>query len=109
MNDVQLPLETPAHTETEYFTDPRAAVDRLKELYDRSSRFLTDHFVHTLGGEQPKARYRAFYPEVRLTTTSHTKAIRGSPLGMSRCRAPMPRRSPGPTCSSTICANSWAC
>ncbi|MBA4492299.1 AMP nucleosidase [Paracoccus sp. S1E-3] len=74
MNDEQLQLETPAPAAPESFTDPRAAVERLKELYDRSSGFLTDRFIHTLGGEKPGARYRAFYPEVRLATTSHTTA-----------------------------------
>ena len=35
--------------------------------------FLLDHFQQTLLGRKPKARYRAFYPEVRLTVTSHSK------------------------------------
>ena len=73
MNDKILPLETPAPVEREYFTDPAAAVDRLCALYDRAAAFLTEHFLATLGGEAPAARYRAFYPEVRLTTTSHSK------------------------------------
>ncbi len=74
MNKEQLPLHMPDPVETEYFTDAGKAVSRLKELYDRSSGFLTEHFVRSLGGERPTASYRAFYPEVRMTTTSHTKA-----------------------------------
>ncbi|MFV0293451.1 MAG: AMP nucleosidase [Paracoccus sp. (in: a-proteobacteria)] len=74
MNDNILPLETPATVQRETFTDPDAAVGRLIELYKTASGFLTEHFLACLGGEQPKARYRAFYPEVRLTTTSHTQA-----------------------------------
>ncbi|WBU60365.1 AMP nucleosidase [Paracoccus albus] len=73
MNDKILPLKTPRPVEQEYFTDPAAAVERLCELYDRASGFLTEHFVASLGGRQPEARYRAYYPEVRLTTTSHSK------------------------------------
>ena len=73
MNDDFLPLETPDAVERDYFSDPKAAVQRLAELYDRASGFLTERFVACLGGERPKARYRAFYPEVRLTTTSHSK------------------------------------
>ncbi|MDO5641806.1 MAG: AMP nucleosidase [Paracoccus sp. (in: a-proteobacteria)] len=72
MTDKILPLETPGQAETEYFTDPAAAVDRLTQLYDRSAAFLTDHFLDTLGGGHPKARFRAFYPEVRLITTVHS-------------------------------------
>ncbi|MFV0410142.1 MAG: AMP nucleosidase [Paracoccus sp. (in: a-proteobacteria)] len=74
MNDNILPIETPASVERAYFTDADAAVKRLEELYNISSGFLTEHFVATLGGEKPQARYRAFYPEVRLTTTSHVQA-----------------------------------
>ncbi|AXC49270.1 AMP nucleosidase [Paracoccus suum] len=68
-----LPVETPDPVEREQFTDPAAAVARLIELYERSAGFLLDRFVSTLGGAPPRARYRAFYPEVRLTTTSHAK------------------------------------
>ncbi len=68
-----LPVETPGSVEREFFDDPKAAVQRLIELYDRSSEFLLDRFVATLGGQRPSARYRAFYPEVRLTTSVHSK------------------------------------
>ncbi|AUM74908.1 AMP nucleosidase [Paracoccus jeotgali] len=74
MNHKQLRLETPPLVEREYFTDPQHAVDRLRGLYDQAANFLTQHFLRALGGEAPQARYRAFYPEVRLTTTSHVKA-----------------------------------
>ncbi|WP_299910677.1 AMP nucleosidase [uncultured Paracoccus sp.] len=67
-----LPVETPPAAPREQFTDAKAAVARLEELYHESTQFLLDHFVETLKGGKPKARYRAFYPEVRLTTTSHT-------------------------------------
>ncbi|MDO5605397.1 MAG: AMP nucleosidase [Paracoccus sp. (in: a-proteobacteria)] len=73
MNDQYLPLETPEPVGRAYFTDPDQAVDRLIELYDLSSGFLTERFVACLGGERPAARYRAYYPEVGLTTTSHAK------------------------------------
>ena len=67
-----LPVETPGSVEREYFTDPTAAVDRLTELYDRATEWLSARFVACLGGEEPHARFRAFYPELRLTTASHT-------------------------------------
>lgn len=64
---------TPEDTGPEQFTDPEAAVARLEQLYQEGTDFLSGHFVKTLQGEAPKARYRAFYPEVRLTTTSHSQ------------------------------------
>ncbi|MBV0891150.1 AMP nucleosidase [Paracoccus sp. Z118] len=68
-----LPVETPPAVERRFFDDPVAAVDRLVELYDRSSAFLLDRFLETLAGGEPAARFRAFYPEVRLTTALHSQ------------------------------------
>ena len=68
-----LPVETPEPVERAFFDDPKAAVARLVELYDRASQFLLDRFLATLGGAPPQARYRAFYPEVRLTTSVHSQ------------------------------------
>ena len=68
-----LPVETPDPVERAFFDDPKAAVDRLIELYDRASQYLLDRFLATLGGAPPQARYRAFYPEVRLTTSVHSQ------------------------------------
>lgn len=68
-----LPLETPPQAKRLYATDPVEAVDRLIELYDRSAQFLLEHFQACLTGKPPRARYRAFYPEIRLTTTRHSQ------------------------------------
>lgn len=68
-----LPIETPATVQREQFGDPAAAVTRLRELYDASTDFLLEHFARVLEGEEPTARYRAFYPDLRLTVTSHSK------------------------------------
>jgi AMP nucleosidase len=59
--------ETPDH---EFFSDPAAAVDRLIELYEIASNFLCQRFNDALNTGQPDVRYRAYYPEIRLTTTS---------------------------------------
>lgn len=66
-----LPVETPEPVEREIFTTPEAAVQRLTALYDRATGFLHQHFVETLNGVRPKARYRAFYPELRLSVAHH--------------------------------------
>ena len=74
MIDPALPVETPPSAGAEAFTDADAAVARLHELYDAAVGFLTEHFAAALQGAAPHARYRAFYPEIRITVTSHAKA-----------------------------------
>jgi len=72
--DHTLPVETAPVRAAESFTDPEAAVTRLEELYAEATAFLLDGFNRTLTGGRPGARMRAFYPEVRITTSSHMKA-----------------------------------
>lgn len=72
--DHTLPVETAPVRAAESFTDPEAAVARLEELYAEATAFLLDGFNRTLTGGRPGARMRAFYPEVRITTSSHMKA-----------------------------------
>ncbi|MFD0859475.1 AMP nucleosidase [Roseovarius aquimarinus] len=52
------------------FTDAVAAVDHLCALYDEAVSFLRKGFTEALSGPQPAHRIRAFYPEIRLTTSS---------------------------------------
>lgn len=68
-----LPVETPEPAPREQFTDPAAAVARLQHLYSEATGFLLTHFQRLVGGAHPDARFRAFYPELRLTIASHTK------------------------------------
>ena len=68
--DPNLPILTPPVPDPEEFTDAAAAVDRLKELYQSASDFLCARFGEVISKGMPDARYRAFYPEIRLTTTS---------------------------------------
>ncbi len=69
-----IPMETPPAHAAEEFTDAAAAVARLKQLYDQSVAFLCDRFSKALARGMPPARFRAFYPEIRITTTSFAKA-----------------------------------
>ncbi|PTE23701.1 AMP nucleosidase [Cereibacter changlensis] len=68
------PLLTPTPTEAEAFTDPAAAVARLEELYFAATEFLSLQFSEAVTRGRPKTRVRAYYPEIRLTTTSFTRA-----------------------------------
>ncbi|WP_425071887.1 AMP nucleosidase [Sagittula sp. S175] len=69
----QLDLETPAAPEPELFDDPRAAVDRLCELYEQAATFLRDRFLQAMNEGHPGKRLRAYYPEVRFSVASFAK------------------------------------
>ena len=69
-----LSIVTPDVPDAEVFTDAKAAVKRLQELYQTAVSFLSRNFEATLAADAPKARYRAYYPEIRFVTTSHSKS-----------------------------------
>jgi AMP nucleosidase len=66
-------IQTPQAIPTEAFTDAKSAVSRLEEIYEQSTRFLRDRFEAFLNGEVPTTRARAFYPLVRVTTSTHAR------------------------------------
>lgn len=61
---------TPDAAHPEAFRDPKAAVAQLIELYEQATTFLCERFSETMKSGHPGHRYRAFYPEIRITTTS---------------------------------------
>lgn len=63
-------IQTPDLPQSEVFTDAGAAVARLQELYDGAVHFLQQKFAQAMAEGDARVRYRAFYPEVRITTTS---------------------------------------
>ena len=66
-------LETPAAPPPESFTDAAEAVARLEQLYTEATRFLCDRFLEVMRSGAPDHRIRAYYPEIRLTTTTYTQ------------------------------------
>ncbi len=64
---------TPKYHKREQFTDPVGAVELLRKLYDQSVSFLCDEFMASLTGTSPGHRIRAFYPEIRITTSTFTQ------------------------------------
>jgi len=58
---------------TQSLTDAGSAIGRLKEIYERNTRFLRDHFEAYVNGKPPVARVRATYPFVRIATSSHVR------------------------------------
>ncbi len=69
-----LPIESPTGPKDEQFEDANAAVARLQELYNMAVEFLCDRFLNTLKTGEASVRYRAYYPEIRITTTSYAKS-----------------------------------
>jgi AMP nucleosidase len=56
------------------FHDAGEAVAYLVELYDAATGFLREKFRDVVqDGGMPPARYRAFYPEIRITTTTYSQ------------------------------------
>jgi len=61
---------TPDLPGTEVFTEADAAVERLERLYEGSAQFLCQRFSEALAKGPPAQRVRAYYPEIRVTTSS---------------------------------------
>jgi AMP nucleosidase len=72
-SDQNMQILSPVPMEPEDFTNADAAVDRLQALYEQATEFLSHHFSAAVLGPRPQGRIRAFYPEIRLTTTSYAK------------------------------------
>jgi AMP nucleosidase len=66
-------IQTPQAIATEAFTDAAAAIGRLEEIYERNTKFLRDQFEAYANGEVAGTRVRAFYPFVRMTTSTHAR------------------------------------
>jgi len=67
------PIETiasPEPVQRRSFNDAREAVAACKAIYDRNTAFLREAFVRVAEKGESDCRYRAFYPEVSLSTGS---------------------------------------
>jgi AMP nucleosidase len=67
------PIESVASPEPfarQSFTDATEAVAMLRVLYERNTAFLRDSFKKLAEGDHSPQRFRAFYPEVSMTTSS---------------------------------------
>ena len=66
-------ISTPPAFEPKPFTDAKAAITALKMLYERNTSFLRKAFEGIAQGKPPQGRFRAFYPQLRFTTTSYDR------------------------------------
>jgi AMP nucleosidase len=64
---------TPETVEAKDFNDATKAVDQLEKLYAQATNYLCKAFSKALTDGAPEGRVRAFYPEVRITTTSYAQ------------------------------------
>ncbi len=66
-------IVTPPPSDARAFDKPEEAVAHLCEIYKEAVDFLKSAFVSAMTSGNTDVHYRAFYPEVRLTTTSYAK------------------------------------
>ncbi len=66
-------IKTPELGGGQSFHDPAAAVAELERLYETGVQFLRSKFAEVAEGTRPDHRYRAYYPEIRLSTTSFAR------------------------------------
>ncbi|WP_420012288.1 AMP nucleosidase [Tateyamaria sp.] len=64
---------TPDQRPHQRMDDAKAAVALLRQLYDEASDFLNNHFAAAMTKGAPDGRVRAFYPEVRFSTSSYAR------------------------------------
>ena len=70
------PIESVASPEPfarQSFTDAHEAVAALRALYERNTAFLRDSFKKLAEGGENQRRFRAFYPEISITTSSYAQ------------------------------------
>ena len=74
LNAPDTTLLSPQVPEAEEFQSAEAAVDRLQLLYDLATDYLAARFAETRRDGPTQQHYRAYYPEIRITTTSFLQA-----------------------------------
>ncbi|NCV50903.1 MAG: AMP nucleosidase, partial [Rhodobacterales bacterium] len=62
---------TPEPIETKKFHDANDAWEHINSIYTSAIAFLRSKFQAVLTHQLGHQRYRAFYPEIRLTTTKY--------------------------------------
>ena len=68
-----LPVHTPDTVPERQYDDPSAAVSALIEQYAAATSWLREKFAAVMEGQPADARYRAFYPQITISTTSFAK------------------------------------
>lgn len=95
-----LDISSPPPFQPESFDDPAKAVETLTALYERNTAFLIQSFTELAQGAPIASRYRAFYPQVSIETTSFGHVDSRLSYGHVTRPASTRRRSPGRSSSS---------
>ncbi|MEM7438643.1 MAG: AMP nucleosidase [Pseudomonadota bacterium] len=66
-------LITPDVPDRQNFDNADDAVAAIEALYEAATGFLCDRFTQIANGHAPEGHYRAFYPELSITTTTYTQ------------------------------------
>lgn len=69
--DAKLPLATPENPGPSFFENASEAVDALGVLYTNATNFLLENFRAIMSGGPLEQRYRAYYPYIRISTSSY--------------------------------------
>ncbi|WP_112321318.1 AMP nucleosidase [Oceanibium sediminis] len=69
----ELPVLSPDPVSPQSYDTPEGAVRALIALYEEATAFLRENFTAVMKGGAAEARYRAFYPEISITTTSFAR------------------------------------
>ncbi len=66
----KLKILCPPYAPAQIHTDASQAVRALQEIYATGTKFLKDRFAAVISGAPVEGLYRAYYPQIRLTTAS---------------------------------------
>jgi len=70
MNKKTLSIQTPPSPQPAYFKTSADALEQINKLYFEAVNFLADKLTSVDADQAPTERFRAFYPEVRIKTSS---------------------------------------
>ncbi|MEL7214681.1 MAG: AMP nucleosidase [Pseudomonadota bacterium] len=72
LNDpkTDIPVISPERESPRVFDTAEAAVEHICVLYDRATGFLKARFAEVMEGRATGGRFRAFYPQIKIATTS---------------------------------------
>ncbi|CUH39434.1 AMP nucleosidase [Jannaschia seosinensis] len=73
MTDHTTPICTPEDVPHRPFTDGAEAVAELARLYHKATDYLRGAFTDAVANGMPDCRHRAYYPEIRIVTTSFAR------------------------------------
>ncbi len=67
-------IKTPKLIKPRSFKDPHKAYEFIRELYDSHTIFLRDAFKDFVSGKTGDAKFRAFYPYIKITTEKASRS-----------------------------------